>query len=977
MNQALEAELQTYKGFLITKYLPLPELQSTLIELVHEKTGARIVHIANSDPENLYCLSFQTLPDSSNGVAHILEHTVLCGSEKFPVKDPFFSMTRRSLNTYMNALTGQDFTCYPASSQVEKDFYNLLDIYLDAVFHPKLTQMSFLQEGHRLAFAEAGNSESPLQIQGVVYNEMKGAMTGSDSRLWYYLFKNLLPDLPYAHNSGGDPKEIPALTHEELIEFHKTFYHPSRCLFFFYGNIPLSKHLNKILPTLEAAEKCALLPPLSLQPRFPAPIFITESYPIAASEEKEKKTIVAISFLTASIAEQTELLGLSLLDSLLTDTDVSPLKLAFLQSGLATMADSSLDLEMSEAPWTLICKGCEENSREAILQLLRSTLETLAKKGFDPEEIEASLHQLEFQRSEISSEGAPFGLTLFFRAALSKQHGADPESSLLIHSLFANLRARLKDPDYLPSLLRRHFLENPHFVCLTLLPSHSLEQHERDEEAKKLQEIRGRLSEKEILHIIEQEKALVRYQEEIEHQSLECLPMISLSEVPENCKDYPLLHSHTGSLAIVQHTCFTNRIVYADLSYPLPHVAPEDLVTLPFLARCMTEIGSASQSYADLLRLQQSSVGELTAYLAPVISQGTPHLVEPCLNFKAKALDRKAPELLHLLRDFSLSANFRDPERISELLFEHATSLQSRLPHKALGYAIQMALAGFSRPAALQQIWQGLPYYQAVLRWAASPASLPETLQRLYDSLLGAGAPTLILSLANEERSHLDHHLSAFAGALPSKNASAWNSESIPLSPIHSQGKIIASPVAFSALAFDTVAYGDPDSAPLMLATDLFENIVLHTEIREKGGAYGSGASYNPASGHFYFYSYRDPHIKRTYNAFLKAIDKIASGKFNDRELEEAKLGILQDLDAPLPPSQRARTAYGWLAAKRTYERRNAWRQAILSCSKEEITTAISKHLAAKEGIFVSFAGEELLKKEAKHLPFPFEISVV
>lgn len=975
MIHALEAEGQTYRNFLITKYLPLPELQSTLVELVHEPSGARVVQIANSDPENLYCLSFQTLPDSSNGIAHILEHTVLCGSEKFPVKDPFFAMTRRSLNTYMNALTGQDFTCYPASSQVEKDFYNLLDIYLDAVFYPKLTKMSFLQEGHRLAFAEAGNPKSPLQIQGVVYNEMKGAMTGSDSRLWHHLFKNLFPDLTYAHNSGGDPKAIPTLTHEELIEFHKTFYHPSRCLFFFYGALPLAKHLDKIAGTLEAAEKSALLPPLPPQRRFSSPIFAKEFYPIASGEESAKKTIVAFSFLTASIGEQTELLALSLIDSLLTDTDVSPLKLALIQSGLCTVADSSLDIELSEAPWTLICKGCDEADAEKIGQVFFDCLKTLAKTGFNPNEIEASLHQLEFQRSEIGSEGAPFGLTLFFRAALSKQHGADPESALLIHSLFKDLRSRLGDPNYLPSLIKRHFLENPHFVRLTLLPDPALEQKEQEEEEKKLKEIQSHLSPSETENILAQEKALEAYQAEIEHQSLDCLPMISLAEVPANCKDYPLSLSNSGPLAIAEHTCFTNRIVYADLSYDLPRISSEDLVYLPFWARCLTEIGCRNQSYADLLRHQQSAIGELTAYLAPVITEEAPHLVQPCLNFKAKALDRKIPECLALFRDYSLTPNFLDAPRIQELLLEHATSLQNKLPKRALSYAIQMALSGFSRPAALQQIWQGLPYYQAVLNWAQNPTSLPATLDRLAHTLLGASKPTLILSVSDAERRHLAPHIPAFAAALPAKSGPTWDTSTIPLAPIRSQGKIIASPVAFNALAFDAVSY-DP---ALLVATDLLENVVLHTEVREKGGAYGSGASYAPATGQFYFYSYRDPHLSRTYHAFLKAIDRIAAGKFEPRELEEAKLGILQDLDAPLPPSQRARTSYGFLRSHRTYEKRNAWRRAIIDCSASAIRTAVATHLAAKkdQAVFISFAGEELLKKEAKLLPFPFEISVV
>jgi Zn-dependent M16 (insulinase) family peptidase len=234
----------TYLDYEVTKYMHIDELQCILRELVHKPSGAQIMHIENDDPENLFCLSFKTLPSSSNGAAHILEHTVLCGSKKFPVKDPFFSMTRRSLNTFMNAMTGADFTCYPAASQVEKDFYNLFDVYLDAVFHPEIKELSFLQEGCRLEFSKPHNPKTSLEFKGIVFNEMKGSLSSPDSRLWHAMLEQLTPDLPYAHNSGGDPKDIPSLTYQQLIDFYENFYHPSRCLFFLYGNLSLKNHLD-------------------------------------------------------------------------------------------------------------------------------------------------------------------------------------------------------------------------------------------------------------------------------------------------------------------------------------------------------------------------------------------------------------------------------------------------------------------------------------------------------------------------------------------------------------------------------------------------------------------------------------------------------------------------------------------------------------------------------------------------------------
>lgn len=969
---ALEIKGETYNGFLIVKRLPLKELQSTLIEAVHEESGARIMQIANDDPENLFSLSFQTLPDSSNGVAHILEHTVLCGSKRYPIKDPFFAMGRRSLNTYMNALTGSDFTCYPASSQVEKDFYNLLEVYLDAVFHPQLKFLSFLQEGHRLAFSESGNSKSPLEIQGVVYNEMKGAMSGSDARLWAHLFKALTPDLPYSYNSGGDPKEIPNLSYEELVEFHRTFYHPSRCLFFFYGNLPLARHLDFIKErALTGIEKVPLLPPLPLQTRT-TPKIVVESYPIASNEDPANKTIVALGVLTAPISDQTDQLALNLIDSLLTDTDVSPLRLALLKSGLCTIVDSSLDLEMSEAPWVLICKGTHPDAGQKILKLVRSTLEDLCKQGFDKEAIEASLHQLEFQRTEIGGEGVPFGLSLFFRAALSKQHGAEPEQALLIHSLFKNLRKKISDPTYLPLLIQHYFLDNPQSVLLTMIPDQNLDEKEREEEKHRLKEIHSHLSEKQIATILEQEQQLSLYQNEVEHQSLECLPTITLKDVPPHAKNYSLDITTKDGMKIFYHSCFTNQILYADLAFDLPALSLEDLTLLPFLARCWTEISSGGRTVAETLELQQASVGELISLINLFVVDGDPHRCLPAISLRAKALNRKIPILMELFRDCALSANFCDETRIKELLLEHTTDLQNRLPKQAMSYAVQLALSGSSLPSALQNHLQGLPYFQTALSWNKSFDL--DALDRLYHNLLGT-VPSLILSCHEEERHHLESHLSKLT-SLPRKNLPLWDTSLIPCSPVPSQGRIIAAPVAYNVLAFST---NELHSPALMVATDLLENIVLHNEIREKGGAYGSGATYAPITGQFYFTSYRDPNISRTYASILKAIDRIAAGKFNDRELEEAKLGILQDFDAPLPPGQRATAAYGWYRIGRTYQKRDAYRRAILDVSKHEVSEAIKTHLASRkeQGTFVSFAGKDLLKKEAKKLPFSLELFAI
>lgn len=959
-DEVLKAVGQEYKNFKITKYSALDELQSTLIELVHEPSGARILQIANSDPENLFCLSFQTLPDSSNGVAHILEHTVLCGSQKFPIKDPFFAMTRRSLNTYMNALTGQDFTCYPASSQVEKDFYNLLEVYLDAVFHPELKKVSFLQEGHRVEFVDPKDPKGPLQFQGVVYNEMKGAMSSIESRLWEALAKRLTPDLPYAHNSGGDPKEIPHLTYEQLIEFHKTFYHPSRCLFFFYGNLPLVRHLDFIEKSLTGVKKIPLLPPLPLQKRFTSPVVAVDRYPLAPGESTEKKGQIAFAWLTAPITEQGEILALSLLESLLTDTDASPLTMALLKSGHCTQVDSSLDIEMSEVPWTLVCKGCNATDAEALQKVLFNTLRKFVP---DPEEIEASLHQLEFQRTEIGAEGIPFGLTLFMRAALIKQHGSEPENALLIHSLFSDLRNRLKDRNYLPQLLKKYLIGNPHFVRLSFNPDPHLEKEEQEEEQKRLTKIRSQLTEAQAKQIVEQSATLAAYQEQIENQSLECLPKVTLRDVPPHARDFPLIEKGNT----LHHSCFTNQILYADLIFELPELKEEELSLLSLFAKLVSEVGCGGRDYAENLHYQQLYIGGFDASLALHVTQENPDICKPAFSLRGKALYRNAQKLFSLFSDSITSLDLNDRDRIQEWLLQHATELQDRLTKASMNYAIQTALSGFSIPSFVYDQWHGIPYYKSVLRWAKQcDDSFLDSLKRIADQVLGLQNSHLVLTCDEKEFNRLEKE-KFFNLKQPNKPYQPWKGH-YPLPQPLSQAHVIAAPVAFTALGMRTHSYRNPQSPFLLISTELMENLILHKEIREKGGAYGSGATYTPSTGNFHFYSYRDPHLSRTVDAFQMALEKIASQGFNERELEEAKLGVIQALDAPIPPGNRAMVAYAWKRAGRTLELREEFRKKVLAATSKEVAQAVSQCLLDQKTNLVTFLGQELLNNEKNKL---------
>lgn len=964
---------QTYGDFVVTKHIALKELNATLQELEHIPSGAQVMHIQNDDPENLFCLSFKTFPSSSNGAAHILEHTVLCGSKKFPVKDPFFAMTRRSLNTFMNALTGSDFTCYPAASLNTKDFYNLLDVYIDAVFHPLLSEMSFLQEGHHLEFTDPSNPRTPLQIKGIVFNEMKGSLASLDSRLWHALLKSLVPDLPYAHNSGGDPKEIPTLTYQNLLDFHQTYYHPSRCLFFFYGDIPLKKHLDFIEShILNTAKKQAPIPPIKLQERFKTPVRKEGFYPSHASKDLSHRSVVAFGFLTASLKEQEEVLALSLLDVVLMEDDASLLKTSLLKSKLCVQAEAHMDLEMSEIPYAIVCKGCDVNHIDAIEELLNTTLSQIAREGISPDRIEAALHQLEFARLEIQSEHAPFGLTLFMRSALAKQHGCPPESALLVHSLFEELRIKLKDPTYLVSLLKKHFIDNPHRVRLVMRPDSQLSSKETEEEQENLSRIQKSLTQQEIDAILKHTKELDAFQKQVEHQSLDSLPKVTLADVGKSARHIPLNRTRQDHLSVYHHDCFTNHIIYADLLFDLPRVEEEELPYLHLLTSLLPEIGHGEHSYEQALRHIQAKTGGLSSTCSLHVQVDKTQGLKPSIGIKGKALSKNAPALFEIMRHILTRPRFDDTDRIEELVRQIRETQVQTLNKRAMRYASHLASSGFSPASHIHEQWAGLHYFKFIESLtkdlSANMHSLIDKLIRLKNKLFTFHNLSLVLSCPHEEL--LDQ--GTFCGLSELKPTTPfipWDT-SISPQPISSQARVIPSQVAFTVKAFPCVQYSHPDSAALYIAAALFDHKVLHRKIREQGGAYGAGASYHSGLGYFDFHAYRDPHLVSTLDAFDASMHLIAQGKFSSNDLEQAQLELMQELDSPISPNQRALVAYGWEREGKTDAMRQAFRDHLLSLTPQEIQRAVTQHLLSQQdrSVVVSFGGQELLDKESKLL---------
>jgi Zn-dependent M16 (insulinase) family peptidase len=846
-----------------------------------------------------------------------------------------------------------------------------LEVYLDAVFNPILNELSFMQEGIRLEFAVPWDPSTNLEFKGVVYNEMKGVLSAPFSRLNEEINKLLFPDITYGYNSGGDPKVIPQLTYDELLDFHKKYYHPSRCLFFFYGNMPLENHLDFIAnATLKHAQKVPELPTFPLQPRFTQPKCEQTSYPIAQDEDEKDKTLIGFGWLTCHILNQEEVLALNVLELILLDTDASPLKMALLKSGWCTQVISYMETDVNEIPWIIVLRGTNSDKADLLEELLRNTLKTIVEDGIPMQLIENAMHQLEIHRSEIGGNHSPFGLSLFMRSGLLKQHGGRPEDGLVIHSLFDQLHKMIQEnPRFFSELIQRYLLDNPHFVRVVMVPDKNLSEEEREFEKKTLEKMRENSTELQIQEIVHKASELTSFQKKQEEESTDILPKVTLADVPLATRNFLIKQESVGNLEVFSHECFTNEIVYADLIYDLPELSEEDLPYVRLFSVILPQIGCGGRDYKANLEYIQGNTGGVGVNFSLNLQVSDYQKLYPSLHLQGKALYRKAEKLFHLFNEIETSANFDDEERIKEILLKHYTALHSSLTQSSLKYAMNLSSSSLNIACKLANDWYGLPYYwkirEIIEHLDSNPAKVIVKMKQLQERLLALRNPHLVITC--DQVMYDEMKSKGFYGLqdIPMKVSIPWKGV-YPLTQVIPQGRVIASPVACVAKVFKTIHYSHPNSPALYIAAFLFDNLTLHRRIREQGGAYGGGSASNTMAGNFYFYSYRDPNISSTLLAFQEAVNNVMEGNFDTSDLEEAKLEMIQVLDNPIAPGSRGLLAYTYLREGKTLEVRQTFRNKILSLTKEDVIAAVQQEIYPQlnTGSTVVFSGRDLLERE-------------
>jgi presequence protease len=950
MSNSSTAVATTNPAFRQIRRETIESLNVQVEQYEHEATGAVHYHLASDNTENVFLVALRTVPHDSTGVAHILEHTALCGSKRFPVRDPFFMMLRRSLNTFMNAFTSSDWTAYPFASQNRKDFNNLLDVYLDAVFFSRLDPLDFAQEGHRVEFAEAGNAASDLVFKGVVFNEMKGAMSSVSSTLWNKLCEQLFPTTTYHYNSGGDPEHIPDLSYEQLQAFYRSHYHPSNAIFMTFGDIPASEHQRVFQDkALQHFQKLDQRIQVQAEQRLNAPQRVTGSYAFDENTGTDNKTHIVVGWMLGESTDLEQLLEAQLLSSVLMENSASPLQHALETTALGQAPSPLCGLEDSMREMVFCCgiEGSEAEHADALEALVLQVLEQVAERGVDHDRLEAVLHQLELHQREISGDGYPYGLQLILQALGCATHYSDPIAVLNLEPVIAGLRQKIEDPDYIRRLARQLLLDNPHRVTLVMTPDTELSAKRVAAEAERLAKMKAAMGPDECQATIKLAADLAARQQQVDDESI--LPKVELSDVPANLPDLEFKLSEQHGVAVTTYGQGTNGIVYQQAVTPLPRLSELQLQRLPLYTSILTELGLADSDYLEAQHRQSATVGSINAYSSMRGSVNDEQAITANFVLSSKALLRNAAAQAQLMHDTLHTVRFDETSRIRELISQQRARREQSITGNGHGLAMAAACAGMSPLAKLNHELSGMAGIRslraldeqlrddhALEEFAAGLADVHRQVTRV---------PAQLLAIAED---HKVAEVAAIAGNIWGADNTPPPGASFSLAPQRDRRAelwLTNTQVNFCARAYPTVPVQHPDAAALTVLGGVLRNGFLHRAIREQGGAYGGGASQDSGIAAFRFYSYRDPRLAQTLQDFDRSVSWLLDTPHEYRALEEAILGVIGSLDKPSSPAGEAKQHFHNRLFGRTHDQREHFRQQILAVSLDDLRRVTRTYL--------------------------------
>jgi Zn-dependent M16 (insulinase) family peptidase len=920
------------------KNIPLLDVNAQIYN--ESDFNCKHIHLESDSNEKVFMVAFRTIPEDSSGVAHILEHTALCGSKKYPVRDPFFMMIRRSLNTFMNAFTSSDWTAYPFATLNKKDFNNLLGVYLDSAFFPNLDNLDFAQEGHRLEFQEKNNPESEIEIKGVVYNEMKGAMSSITSQLWHGMSKHLYSSSTYKHNSGGDPENIIDLSHEDLVNFHQKHYHPSNATFFTFGNVdPLEIQsfikenvLDNFLPSDEVVA-------VKNEDRLESPKVVSDYYNPQPGDENNHH--IVLSWLLNESHNPVQLLETYLMSNILLDNSASPLRkvLESTRLGKSPSPLTGLEADQKELVFAAGLEGVDSNKSKEVETLVMDCLKKLVKDGVPKDLIDSSLHQLEIRQREITGSGMPFGLQIMLTCLPACIHNDNPLNVLDLDSAFNTIKNNLKTGNYIENLIDKNLIKNSHRLTYSLIPDTELNKKNEEKIQNKVLEITKNFSTDDKEKLIKLANDLEKRQNSIDDP--EVLPKVTKEDIPKT-RNYasPLTFAKNESTNYF-YKSGTNGIVYHSMIFPCEALDKNELEVASLFSNTLTDIGLGKDGYEDIQKYQSSITGGISASFITLPNKSD-DTFKLALKVSSKSLEGNESYMQDLILRTVKESSFDETKRIEELLEFISSDNEKSVIQNGHILSMSNAASQISDIASTNDLTSGLRFVHNtnhLSKLVNEQNELTKYLEllRSINSKI-SNTPSHLFTASALDKANLNLNFTIKENTNQYKNQNLIAPQSTPI------GWITGSQVCFCAEAFPTVDFRHEDAPALTVLGTVLRNGYLHSAIREKGGAYGAGATQDSNNKVFKFFSYRDPKCTETFNEFKKSREWSIKN-ITEEQLEEGVLGVISSIDKPLSPFGEAMSDFMSSLDQKTQDERLSFRSKVKECSLAKLAMVSEKYL--------------------------------
>ncbi len=957
-------KMDSLKAYDLVEERDIKDLNSKGYLLKHKKTGAKIVFLENEDENKVFYIGFRTPPSDSTGVAHILEHSVLCGSRKYPVKDPFIQLEKGSLNTFLNAMTYPDKTVYPVASCNDKDFQNLMDVYLDAVFYPNIYNEEgiFKQEGWHYEYDKECDE---LIVNGVVYNEMKGAFSSPDDVLSREIMASLYPDNTYSFESGGDPDVIVALTYEDFLKFHQTYYHPSNCYIYLYGNMDIEEKLRYIDEEyLASYDSLSVDSEIVDQKRFLEPVTITKEYSISEGESEENNTYLSYNFSVADNLDKHLYVAFQILDYALCQAPGAPVKKALIDKGIGTEIDSSYDNYVKQPFYSIVAKNADKEQLDDFLETIKKELEKCVKEGIDKSALLAGIQSAEFKYREADFGTSPKGLIYGLQIMDSWLYDERlPFIHIEANQTFADLRNKINE-GYFEALVEKYLLGNPHSSVVVLEPIKELNAKKEQNLKDELRRYLNTLSEEEKLEVIRQEEKLRIFQETPDKkEDLERIPLLRREDMKKEPAAIINEEREFAGNKVLFHDVFTNEIAYIRLVFALNEVPDRLLPYVGILKGLLGLTDTENYGYAGLFNEINQKTGGITVVSNVYQDITKENTCRASLEVKCKVLYSNMKDAVSLLEEILFHTKFEDKKRLYEIIAEGKSRMQAQMTSAGHSLSANRALSYFSMYAAISEQLGGIPFYRFVEECEENFDSRADlifySMKELCEILFRKG--NMMIDFTGTEEGY-----QKFAGCVDVLLDKLYDTQitengfSLDLQK-KNEGFITAAQIQYVALAGNFKKAGYKYTGALKVLRNMMSCEYLWTQVRVKGGAYGCMCSFGK-SGDCYFVSYRDPNLFKTFDIYRKAAEYIRTVELDERELTQYIIGAISDLDTPMTPAAKGVYSLGAYMSNVSMEILQKERDEILAVTKEDIHALadLIESFVSQENICVVGNGEKI-----------------